>query len=211
MFEINDLTYRYPTNEEDTLKGVSFSIEPGEIFGLLGPSGVGKSTTQNILIKLLDDYQGKINFRGKPLTSYGSDYYQEIGVDFERPVHFGKLTAEENLNFFKKLYKETADTDQLLERLGLYQDRHKKVGEFSKGLKVRLNFVRSLLNKPEILFLDEPTAGLDPKNSHIIKNMIQEFKETGGTVLLTTHLRWMARLPKLTLLRISSWLTVIGN
>ena len=188
MFEINDLTYRYPTNEEDTLKGVSFSIDQGEIFGLLGPSGVGKSTTQNILIKLLDDYQGEINYRGKSLASYGSDYYQEIGVDFERPVHFGKLTAAENLNFFKKLYKETADTDQLMERLGIYRDRNKKVGEFSKGMKVRLNFVRSLLNKPKMLFLDEPTAGLDPKNSRIIKDMIREFKDNGGTILLTTHL-----------------------
>ncbi len=188
MFTIKNLTYRYPTNKTDTLNGLNFKIQPGEILGLLGPSGVGKSTTQNILIKLLDDYRGEITYRDRPLNDYGSEYYQEIGVGFERPVHFGKLTADENLKFFKKLYTTTADTDQLLKRLGLYQDRHKKVGEYSRGMKVRLNFVRALLNKPEMLFLDEPTAGLDPKNSRIIKDMIQEFKDRGGTILLTTHL-----------------------
>ncbi len=188
MFKVNNLTYCYPHNEEDTLKGLNFEIPEGVIFGLLGPSGVGKSTTQKILTKLLDGYKGKISYLGKPLDKYQKDFYQDIGVGFEMPVHFSKLTAEENLKFFKKLYRETADTEQLMKRLGLYQDRNKKVGEFSKGMKVRLNFVRALLNKPKMLFLDEPTAGLDPKNSRIIKNMISEFKENGGTVLLTTHL-----------------------
>ena len=188
MFTVNDLRYRYPHNEEDTLRGLSFTIPKGKIFGLLGPSGVGKSTTQKIMVKLLDGFQGEIKYQDHSLMSYGREFYQDIGVGFEMPVHFSKLTAEENLKFFKKLYKETADTDELLKRLGLYKDRQKKVGEFSKGMKVRLNFVRALLNKPKMLFLDEPTAGLDPKNSRIIKNIIHEFRENGGTVLLTTHL-----------------------
>ncbi len=100
MFEIKNLTYRYPHNQEDTLKGLSFDIPEGKIFGLLGPSGVGKSTTQKILIKLLEGFKGEINYKELPLNDYGKDFYQEIGVGFEMPVHFSKLTADENLEFF---------------------------------------------------------------------------------------------------------------
>ncbi len=188
MFSIKNLQYRYPNNEEDTIKGIDFEIKTGEIFGLLGPSGVGKSTTQKILTRQLDNFRGEIRYQDKSITEYDKNFYQDIGVGFEMPVHFSKLTAEENLDFFKKLYSSRADTDQMLKRLGLYSDKDKKVGEFSKGMKVRLNFIRALLNNPRMLFLDEPTNGLDPKNARIIKNMIAEFKAEGGTVLLTTHL-----------------------
>ncbi len=188
MFQVKDLSFRYPRNKQDTLRDLSFSINDGEIFGLLGPSGVGKSTTQKVMTKLLPDYRGEILFRNQDLKSYGRDFYQGIGVGFEMPVHFSKLTAQENLTFFKKLYRENADTDALLERVGLIKDKDKKVAEFSKGMKVRLNFVRALLNNPRVLFLDEPTMGLDPKNSRIIKDIIKEFRDQGGTVLLTTHL-----------------------
>ncbi len=188
MFQVNNLTYRYPRNPENTLKGVSFDIKQGEIFGLLGPSGVGKSTTQKIMVKLLTAYQGEIYYRNKELREFDREYYQEIGVGFEVPVHFSKLTAEENINFFKKLYRNQAHTDAMMQRLGIYEDRKKKVDEFSKGMKVRLNFVRAVLNRPAVLFLDEPTIGLDPANARIIKTMIKEFRKYGGTVLLSTHL-----------------------
>lgn len=188
MFLVKDLKFKYPKNQENTIKGISFEIKEGEIFGLLGPSGVGKSTTQKILIKLLDDFQGEVKYNGKDLRSLGKDFYHDIGVGFEMPVHFSKLTAQENINFFKKLYRSSADTDALLKRVGLYEDRDKQVNEYSKGMKARLNFVRAMLNDPKILFLDEPTNGLDPKNARIIKDIIREYKEQGGTVLLTTHL-----------------------
>jgi len=188
MYQINNLTFRYPKNKENTIKGISFEIRDGEIFGLLGPSGVGKSTTQKILTKLLDGYEGEILYKGKNLKSYNKSYYEEIGVGFEMPVHFSKLTAAENIDFFKKLYKSPIDTDDLLRRVGLYEDRNKKVSEFSKGMKVRLNFVRAMISNPKMLFLDEPTNGLDPHNSRILKDIIKEYKENGGTVLLTTHL-----------------------
>lgn len=188
MFQIKDLKFKYPKSKDDTIKGISFQIKEGEIFGLLGPSGVGKSTTQKILIKLLTNYTGSVLYKNKDILESGKEFYQDIGVGFEMPVHFSKLTAEENLNFFKKLYNENADTDQLLKRVGLYEHKNKKVNEFSKGMKGRLNFVRALLNNPKILFLDEPTNGLDPKNAKIIKDIIKEFKDNGGTVLLTTHL-----------------------
>lgn len=188
LFAIKNLSFRYPKNKEDTLKNISFTIEDGEIFGLLGPSGVGKSTTQKIMVRLLHDYQGEIKYQNRDLRSYSKQFYQDIGVGFEMPVHFSKLTCEENLNFFKQLYQKHTDINELLKRLGLTEDKNKKVAEFSKGMKVRLNFARALLNEPRILFLDEPTSGLDPKNARIIKAMIKEFQQKGGTVLLSSHL-----------------------
>ena len=188
MFVVEDLRFRYPKNKDHTLKGVDFTIQQGEIFGLLGPSGVGKSTTQKILIKLLSGYEGRALYRGNDLRSYDKRIYNEIGVGFEVPTHFSKLTAEENLNFFSQLYESTTSTEQLLKRVGLYEDRKKPVAEFSKGMKVRLNFIRAFLNSPQFLFLDEPTNGLDPGNARILKDMIREFQAQGGTVLLTTHL-----------------------
>ncbi|MEZ4357378.1 MAG: ABC transporter ATP-binding protein [Eubacteriales bacterium] len=187
-FTIEDLRFRYPTSKEDTIKGVSFDVKEGEIFGLLGPSGAGKSTTQKILIKLLENYRGNIEYFGKDLKAKGKSFYEEIGVGFEMPVHFSKMTAAENLNFFSEFYKNKANVKELMERVGLWEYKDIKVGEYSKGMKVRLNFIRAMLNNPRVLFLDEVTNGLDPKNAYVIKEMIAEFREKGGTVFLSTHL-----------------------
>src|SRR5690554_4477900 len=188
MLSVKKLHYKYPGNKENVINGIDFEIKEGEIFGFLGPSGAGKSTTQKIIIKLLRDYKGEIIYRGKPLASYGDEFYQDIGVSFEMPISFSKLTALENLQFFQKLYKNTVDVEPLMRRLGLWEDRHKKAGEYSKGMKIRLNFVRALLNNPTFLFLDEPTNGLDPTNARIMKDMILDFKNAGGTVFLTSHI-----------------------
>lgn len=188
MFQVKDLKFSYPKNSTLTLAGLNFSIEPGEIFGLLGPSGVGKSTTQKVLTRLLTGYEGTVLYDGKDLLSYGRDYYNQIGVGFEMPVHFSKLTAEENLYFFRRLYGSKVPIEDLLRRVGLYEDRAKRVNTLSKGMKVRLNFIRAFLNSPRFLFLDEPTNGLDPANARILKDMIKEFRDSGGTVFLTTHL-----------------------
>jgi fluoroquinolone transport system ATP-binding protein len=163
-------------------------VHEGEIFGLLGPSGAGKSTTQKILVKLLEDYRGSIKYFGKDLKSMDHSFYEEIGVGFEMPVHFTKLTALENMQFFAGFYQSTADIQELMERVGLWEYRNMKVAEYSKGMKVRLNFVRAMLNNPRVLFLDEVTNGLDPKNARIIKEMIAAYRDQGGTVFLTTHL-----------------------
>jgi len=104
------------------------------------------------------------------------------------PIHFSKMTAMENINFFLKLYKNNADVETLMKRVGLWEDRDKLVGEFSKGMKIRLNLVRALLNNPTMLFLDEPTNGMDPSNAMILKDMIREFKASGGTVFITSHI-----------------------
>ncbi|HQD86809.1 MAG: ABC transporter ATP-binding protein, partial [Bacillota bacterium] len=154
-FKVENLRFRYPSSKEDTIKGISFDIREGEVFGFLGPSGAGKSTTQKILIKLLEDYAGNIEYFGKNLKALDKSFYEEIGVGFEMPVHFTKLTALENMKFFSGFYRQTANIQDLMERVGLWDYRDVKVGEFSKGMKVRLNFVRALLNKPRVLFLDE--------------------------------------------------------
>lgn len=187
-FCVDGLRYRYPTSKVEAIKGISFDVREGEIFGLLGPSGAGKSTTQKIMFKLLEDYVGKIEYFGRNLKSLGASFYEEIGVGFEVPVHFTKLTAMENMQYFLGFYKKKADVRELMERVGLWEFRDMKVGEYSKGMKVRLNFVRAMLNAPRVLFLDEVTNGLDPKNARIIKDMIAEYRAQGGTVFLTTHL-----------------------
>ncbi|MHB8964062.1 MAG: ABC transporter ATP-binding protein [Saccharofermentanales bacterium] len=187
-FRIEDLKYKYPGSKNDVLKGISFDVKEGEIFGLLGPSGAGKSTTQKVLTKLLDSYRGNISYFGRDLRSLGNEFYEGIGVGFEMPVHFAKLTAMENMKFFSSFYKNKADIRNLMERVGLWEHRDIKVADYSKGMKVRLNFVRAMLNDPKVLFLDEVTNGLDPKNARIIKDMIGEYRAAGGTVFLTTHL-----------------------
>lgn len=187
-FTVRNLSYRYPKAHRDALQGLDFNVQEGEIFGLLGPSGAGKSTTQKILTKLLEDYKGSIECFGEDLRKTGRAYYEQIGVGFEMPVHFTKLTAMENLRFFQGFYKKTSDIQALLTRVGLWEHRDMRVGEYSKGMKVRLNFVRAMINTPRILFLDEVTNGLDPTNARIIKDMIAEFRSAGGTVFLTTHL-----------------------
>ncbi len=188
MFRVRGLKFKYPNSQDYAVNGVDFEIRQGEIFGFLGPSGAGKSTTQKLLIRLLKDYQGEILYRGKKLTEYSDEFYQDIGVSFEMPISFSKLTAMENLEFFRRLYKSTVDVEPLLKRVGLWDARHKKAGEYSKGMKIRLNFVRALLNNPKMLFLDEPTNGIDPVNGKIMKDMIREFRDQGGTVFLTSHI-----------------------
>ncbi|NTW91745.1 MAG: ABC transporter ATP-binding protein, partial [Erysipelotrichaceae bacterium] len=188
MFKVKNLVFKYPKNTENTIKGIDFEIKQGEIFGFLGPSGAGKTTTQKILVKLLNYEMGDISFDEKDLKNFNDAFYEEIGVCFEMPISFSKLTAMENLEFFQKLYKNHAEIQPLMERLGLWEDRNKLVGEYSKGMKIRLNLVRALLNKPRMLFLDEPTNGLDPKNSRIVKDIIREFAHNGGTVFLTSHI-----------------------
>lgn len=187
-FSVKDLQFRYPSSGADVIKGVTFDVREGEIFGLLGPSGAGKSTTQKILVKLLENYRGSIKYFGQDLKDMNHSFYEEIGVGFEVPVHFTKLTALENMQYFAGFYRRTANIQELMERVGLWEYRNMKVGEYSKGMKVRLNFVRAMLNNPRVLFLDEVTNGLDPKNARIIKDMIGEYRDRGGTVFLTTHL-----------------------
>lgn len=188
MLDVRDLTFTYPGSDKPAIGGISFGVEVGEIFGFLGPSGAGKSTTQKILIGLLRDYRGDVRVMGKDLSAWGPEYYERIGVSFELPNHYQKLTALENLDFFRSLYSgQGGDPIKLLEMVGLAGDADTPVSRFSKGMQMRLTFVRALLHGPDLLFLDEPTAGLDPANARKLKNIILGLKEEGRTIFLTTH------------------------
>ena len=172
----------------DTLHGIDFEIADQEIFGFLGPSGSGKSTTQKILIGLLKNYRGDIIALGKDLQEWDNSYYEQIGVSFELPNHYLKLTARENLEHFAGFYSgDKFSTDDVLSWVDLKADADKKVSDFSKGMKIRLNVARSLIHKPKFLFLDEPTSGLDPVNAKRIKDLILRLREDGVTTFVTTH------------------------
>ncbi|MPZ33542.1 MAG: ATP-binding cassette domain-containing protein [Rhodospirillales bacterium] len=185
---VENLTFRYPGQIKPAVQGVSFSVARGEIFGLLGPSGAGKSTLQKVLTRQQRRFEGFVQVLGKPLADRAQDYFETIGVGFELPNHYVKFTAIENLRFFASLYRRRSrDPLELLALVGLRDVAHKKVETFSKGMRMRLNFVRAIQHDPEILFLDEPTAGLDPVNASTIKRVIADLRRAGKTVVLTTH------------------------
>lgn len=189
MIAVSNLAYTYPKGAAPAVDGISFDVPRGEIFGFLGPSGAGKSTTQKILIRLLQGYRGQARLMGRPLEQWDKSFYNHIGVGFELPNHFGKLTALENLRFFGAFYdRPLQDPMELLRRVGLEEHAHKLAGDFSKGMKMRLNFVRAIMHGPELLFLDEPTSGLDPVNARRIKGLILEQRDEGRTIFLTTHM-----------------------
>ncbi len=188
VINASNFQFRYPGAARAAVSGLTFGVEPGEIFGFLGPSGAGKSTTQNVLIRLLDGYEGSVTVLGRDLRTWGREYYRRIGVAFEAPNHYLKLTARENLALFAGLYgDDTREPDELLDRVGLLPDADKRVGEFSKGMRGRLTLARALLHKPELLFLDEPTAGLDPASSRRVRDLLLEVRAAGATIFLTTH------------------------
>lgn len=186
VIEVRNLYFSY--TKTPFLKDINFSVNKGEIFGFLGPSGAGKSTLQKVLTGLCTNYQGTARILGADSKKHGKDFYEKIGVDFEFPSLFEKLTARENLEYFASLYSgDKRNVDELLKEVGLYEHRDKKVAAFSKGMKSRLNFIKSLIHDPQILFLDEPTSGLDPNNAKIMKDMIRKEREKGKTIIITTH------------------------
>ena len=186
MIKVNDCAFSY--DKKTFITNVTFHVGQGEIFGFLGPSGAGKSTLQKILIGLLKNYRGSVEVFDKEVRNQKDDYYERIGIDFEFPSFYEKLTAMENLKFCSSLYKnKPLDIDSLLEQIGLARDKDKKVSSYSKGMKSRLNFVKALVHDPLLLFLDEPTSGLDPSNSRIMKDMILAEKARGKSIILTTH------------------------
>lgn len=189
MIQVEQLVYQYPNNNSPTLKGLNFEIKQGEVFGFLGPSGAGKSTAQKVLYRILTDYKGTIKIDGKNLMDWNKSYFEKIGVGFELPNHYLKLTGRENLELFASFYstKNKINTDQLFELVDLTDAIDQQVEAYSKGMKMRLNFIRSIQHNPDILFFDEPTSGLDPINAHKIKQHILNLKAQGKTIFVTTH------------------------
>jgi len=193
MIQVDNLYYSYTKDKNYALKDVSFQVKEGEVFGFLGPSGAGKSTTQGILTGLLPIQEGGGQVAGYDLRKFDRKVFNRIGVSFEQSNVYGKLTALENLEFYRKLFDvETIDPDVLLKLVGLDHVKNKKAGTFSKGMKHRLTFTRSMINQPSLWFLDEPTTGLDPAIAESIKDIVKEKNSEGTTVFLTTHNMFIA-------------------
>ncbi|MEX1378015.1 MAG: ABC transporter ATP-binding protein [Eubacteriales bacterium] len=188
MINVSNLNFTYEKSKKHAIRGLDFSIDKGEIFGFLGPNGAGKTTTQRLIIGLLAGYSGKIEIMGKERSQWKKDFYEHIGVAFDFPNLYTKLTGEENLKLISSYYKNPPENlDMYFDKVGLMKDKHTKVESYSKGMKMRLNFIRSIMHEPDILFFDEPTSGLDPVNAKIIKDMIFDLKSKNKTIFLTTH------------------------
>ncbi len=183
---VENLTYFY--GNLTAVNHISFSINKGEILGFLGPNGAGKTTTVKMLTGQLKPKEGTATLLGFDIAKNVEKIQGNIGVCFETTNLYEKMSAIENLVLFARLFGvKNFDPMVVLERVGLANRSKDRVETYSKGMKQRLMVARSLLHKPQILFLDEPTAGLDPASSEAILTIISEERDRGATIFLTTH------------------------
>lgn len=202
IIEVENLTKRYRGAKENAVDGISFSVAAGEFFTLLGPNGAGKTTTISILTTTLNPTSGAARIAGHDIKRAASAVRQNIGIIFQQPSLDFNLTAEENVRFHAVLYglypfRPTFSTmpraykqqvSELAALLGLEKDMGQAVKKFSGGMRRKLEIIRSLLHKPGVLFLDEPTAGLDPVSRRTLWEYLRQVRrERGTTIFLTTH------------------------
>jgi ABC-type multidrug transport system ATPase subunit len=181
-----DLGYAY--GDHLAVDGVSFTVAAGEIFGVLGPNGAGKSTTIKLLTGQLTPAAGHVTVLGLDGIDDRAAIQARIGVCFEEKNVYPNLSARENLRFFARLFGiRDLDADALLARVGLSERGDDRVSGYSKGMRQRLMIARALVNDPDVLFLDEPTDGLDPVSARTIRRLIRDEATRGAAVLLTTH------------------------
>ena len=184
--QVDNISFSY--GKIEAVKGISFDVKPGEILGFLGPNGAGKSTTIKMLTGQIVPKAGKIRILGMDMDTDTSEIQARIGVCFEEKNLYINMSAFENLQFFASLFgKVKVDIDSLLSKVGLLDRSRDRVKSYSKGMRQRLMVARSLVNQPDVLFLDEPTAGLDPVSSKAVRNLIAQEAERGTAILLTTH------------------------
>jgi ABC-2 type transport system ATP-binding protein len=182
ILEVRDLVKQYP--KVRAVDGVSFAVPQGVCFGLLGPNGAGKTTTVEMLEGLSRPTAGEIRFHGEPL---GAGYRERIGIQFQHTALQDFLTVRENLNFFSALYRQTAPLDQVIARCRLAELLDRDTGKLSGGQRQRVLLAIALVNDPELLFLDEPTTGLDPQARRNFWDLVREIRAQGKTIVLTTH------------------------
>ena len=181
-----DLTYAY--GDQVAVDGISVSVAPGEVLGFLGPNGAGKSTTIKMLTGQLTPRAGTIEVLGLSMPGERTAIQHRIGVCFEEKNLYLNMTGVENLRFFARLFGlSDVDPHSLLERVGLSDRGKDRVREYSKGMRQRLMMARALVNSPDVLFLDEPTDGLDPVSARRIRELIRQEAARGAAILLTTH------------------------
>ena len=190
MISVTDLWKSYGSNE--ALKGISFSIKQGEFYGLLGPNGAGKSTTIGIMSTLVDPDKGSVTIDGKELSKNPMECKQVIGVVPQEIALYNELSAVDNLMFWGSLYgvkKEVLKQriEETLKLFGLYDRRNDKIKAYSGGMKRRINIASALLHQPKILFMDEPTVGIDPQSRNLIFEVVEKLHKDGMTIVYTTH------------------------
>jgi len=188
MIEAQDLTKEF--NGETVLRGINLQVKEGEIFGYLGPNGAGKTTTMRIILGLLRPTSGRALVFGKELVD-NDDLRRRVGVLLENDGLYEHLSAYENLSYYAKLYSVPymkEKTNNLLDFVGLSDRQNDRVGVFSKGMKRRLALARSIIHDPEVLFYDEPSAGLDPEAQKMVRDLILRLaREKGRTIFLNSH------------------------
>jgi ABC-2 type transport system ATP-binding protein len=183
--EVQDLVKRY--GDVEALRGVSFSVNEGEVFGLLGPNGAGKTSTVEILEGLRTPDSGKVSVCGLDPQSSGVEFKYTIGTALQSTALPDKMRVSEALDLFGGFYPRRRGTPELLKRFGLEEKRNAFYSKLSGGQKQRLALAMALVNDPRVIFLDEPTAGLDPQVRREIYDIIEELKKEKKTILLTTH------------------------
>jgi ABC-2 type transport system ATP-binding protein len=185
IIEVENLIKRY--GDVQAVRGVSFSVQEGEVFGLLGPNGAGKTSTVEILEGMRPADDGRVVVCGLDPHASGDALKQLIGAVLQSTALPDKIRVSEAINMFASFYKHHRDVGQLLQRFGLEEKRHAFYSQLSGGQKQRLALAMSLVNDPRVVFLDEPTAGLDPQVRREIYAVIEELKASRKTILLTTH------------------------
>jgi ABC-2 type transport system ATP-binding protein len=171
---------------------LSLNIPEGTVFGFLGPNGAGKTTTVRMLTALIAPTSGTANIMGYQLGTDNQSIRHSVGILTETPGLYDRLSAEQNLIFFARLYDVPAQrakeqAERYLRMLELWERRSDRVGGFSKGMRQKLAIARALLHEPRVIFLDEPTAGLDPEAARTVRDFIKELRSEGRTIFLTTH------------------------
>ncbi len=182
VLDARSLCKRYPG--VTAVDGVSFTVDEGRCFGLLGPNGAGKTTTVEMMEGLMAPSSGEVCYRGAPL---GRRFQEEVGIQFQSTALQDFLTVRETLHLFQRLYQHTADLDQVIEVCALSELLARDNRKLSGGQRQRLLLAIALLNNPQVLFLDEPTTGLDPQSRRNFWGLIERIKRDNKTIVMTTH------------------------
>lgn len=186
MIEVHDVARQF--GDKTVVTELNFRVNQGEIFSLLGPNGAGKSTTIRMMIGLLHPSRGEIRIGGLNVQRETKKVHQQIGVVFELPNLYNRLSVQDNLQLFADMYGVSKHrVREVLQDLYLEEKKGTKVGALSKGWKQRVLIARSILHEPKFLFLDEPTSGLDPNTTKLIRDYLLHLKSLGTTMVITTH------------------------
>ena len=182
ILQVSELVKRF--GSLTAVDGVDFEIREGSCFGLLGPNGAGKTTTIEVMEGILQPDSGRVRYRGEPL---GEAFRNESGIMFQTTALQDFITVREVMRQYSRFYPDSAGIDDLVERYALHEFLDQDTRKLSGGQKQRLLLAIAMINQPKILFLDEPTTGLDPQSRRNLWNQVQQVREQGATILLTTH------------------------